>query len=80
VFDTMDAVLGGALLDARFAGVGIDLDVLGHDGTEQLRRLLTLQAALDRVKQQPCRLDHAGKLLLSRLGIGPVIAGLASLV
>src|SRR5680860_375186 len=42
-----DAVLGGALLDTRFAGVGVDLDVLGDDGTEQLRRLLGFGAALD---------------------------------
>ena len=73
-----DAVLRHALAETGLAGVGVDLDVLGHEGGQELRRLPGVLPVLDGLEQLVGGSDHAGELQGAGAGVLPVDPGLGA--
>src|SRR6266704_1673133 len=64
--------------DAGLAGVGVDLDILGHEGGQELGRLLGVLPSLHGLEQPVGGGDHAGELQGAGAGILPVDLGLGA--
>src|SRR5438270_4314574 len=61
VLDTMRS-LATPRRDAGLAGSGVDLDVLGHEGGQELRRLPAVLPVFDGLEQLVGSSDHVGEL------------------